>query len=162
MKNAGAERADAQKQEKDEWILRVLGVEISPVADDSSSQAAEDIVGIWWDAKDSINEQIEALRHAILNTGHPLAARACENGLAGFSGGALVRFQATVIECRNAVPDAAGQARKNMEKYAAALTKYVSYNPVLALLEKNPFGIRLTIRQDVTRAVNSILQQAKS
>jgi hypothetical protein len=82
--NSGAER------EKDEWLRRVLGMEVRNAANGGPGQSAPtDIVGIWWDAKDPVNEQLDALRHAILKTSHPLAARACENGLGGFSGGVL-------------------------------------------------------------------------
>jgi hypothetical protein len=149
-------------REKDEWLRRVLGVEIPHAANGSIAQSASgDVVGIWWDAKDSVNEQLDALRNAILKTGHPLAARACENGLGGFSGGVLARFQAAVIDCRNAAPDAKGRARQNLEKYAASLAQYISSNPILALLEKNPLGVRVTIRQDITQALTSILKQAE-
>lgn len=156
MKNSSADR------EKDEWLRRVLGAEIRNAANGGPGQSAPtDVVGIWWDAKDSVNEQLEALRHAILKTRHPLAARACENGLGGFSGGALARFQAAVIDCRNAAPDARGRARQDLKKCAASLAQYVSSNPVLALLEKNPLGVRVTIRQDIARALISILKQAE-
>jgi hypothetical protein len=146
---------------KDEWVSRVLGIALRPPASSSPDTAAPaDIVGIWWDAKDQINEQLEALRTAILQTGHPLAARACDNGLGGFSGGVLTRFQAAVIDCRNANPEATGAARRNLEPYAASLADYVSSNKILTLLEHNPLGVRVTIRQKVTDAVNSILKHA--
>jgi hypothetical protein len=150
----------ADKQAKDEWIRRVLGVDVSTGS--SLVDTGDDIVGLWWNAKDTINEQLEGLRHAILATEHPLAARACENGLGGFSGGVLVRFQASVIECGNAAPEAAKRAWQNIERDGAALTAFISSDPILSLLEKNPFGIHVTIREDVTRAVEAILKQAKA
>jgi hypothetical protein len=147
---------------KNEWVHRVLGLEISPAATASGAQPDHDIVGIWWKAKDLINDQLDALRHAILATEHPLAARACENGLGGFSGGVLVRFQTSLIACRNSAPDAAGPAWQDVRKSAAALTDAIAANPLLSVIEKNPFNIRVTIHEDVTAAVAAILLHAKA
>ena len=160
MDEAGAK--DGDRQARRDWIRRVLGAEIPILADGGDlARQDQDIVGIWWNARDSINEQIEALRHAILNTGHPLAVDACENGLAEFTGGVLVRFQAAVLECRNATPEALEQARQNVAAYGALLQTFIASSDTLPLIEDNPWGIQVTIRQDVGRAVAAILQHTK-
>src|SRR4051794_36963374 len=95
------------------WIARVLGISVPGKAPD-----VPDIVGLWRDAKDAIDTQIEGLRQAFLKTGHPLAQAACEKGLGAFSGGRLTAFQTAVIERRNAAPDKIAAAAAAL-KYAA-------------------------------------------
>jgi hypothetical protein len=147
------------------WIARVLSVTLPETAGVGDAQAnpaggGEDIVGLWWDTKDAVNAQIDALRHAFLATGHPLAQEACEKGLGAFTGGLLARFQAAVIEYRNASPSARTTAATKLKRYADQLAGFVLSNRMLAILEANPFGVRVTIRRDVPAVLAKILALA--
>jgi hypothetical protein len=123
---------------------------------DPSLVRGEDPVGIWWDAKDKVNEQIEKLRHVFLGTGHALAQAACEKGLGAFSGGMLTRFQAAIIDYNQAAVAARAGKSQQVRQLGDALTKYISGNATLSILENNPFGVPVTIRDDVLNAVGKI------
>jgi len=146
-----------------EWIERVLGVMLShpgDVQDGPAAMSDQDIMSIWWEAKDAMGQQIETLRRAFLATGHPQAQLACEKGLGAFSGGVLSRFQAAVIDRRNAPPSDKEVAAVKLERLASQLAGFVLGNRMLPMLEANPFGVDVTIRRDVPTAVARILALA--
>ncbi len=160
---AEAQRDPGLMAQRSAWVERVLGVMLShpsDVQDGPAGMSDQDIMSIWWEAKDAMGQQIEALRRAFLATGHPQAQLACEKGLGAFTGGVLSRFQAAVIDRRNAPPADKEAAAAKLERHASQLAGFVLGNRMLPLLEANPFGVDVTIRRDVPTAVARILALA--
>jgi hypothetical protein len=159
-------RASNERPRQDDWIRRVLGVQCAREEKSAKgpphgapSQSGSDPVGIWWDTKDRLNEQLEKLRHAFMNTEHPLAGAACEAGLGAFSAGILVRFQAALIDF-NTADDRDREARvEKVRQLGGELGNFVATNDMLPLLEANPFGVSVTVRADVLSAIERIVQE---
>jgi hypothetical protein len=159
-------RASNDRSRRDDWVRRVLGAEIAREGKSGTdqrygdlSQSSGDPVGIWWDAKDRLNDQLQKLRHAFMDTGHPLAGAACEAGLGEFYGGIIVSFQAALIDFNTAdAPDRAALAKK-VRQLGSELSKFVTTNDMLPLLEANPFGVSVTVRSDVLSAIQRIDQE---
>lgn len=140
---------------RDAWVARVLNVEL--LTQRQGTVAETDLAGIWWNTKETVNQQLEALRRAFLATGNPLAPAACEKGLGAFTGGTLTRFQAAIIDCRGTAPPADSKAAANLRTHGAKLSAYIQNSKMLPILERNPFGINLTLRRDIPAAVTKIL-----
>jgi hypothetical protein len=134
-----------------------IALDVTAAAPAPAPASGDDPVGIWWDTKDKVNEQIERLRHVFLATGHALAQAACEKGLGAFSGGMLTRFQAAIIDYNQAATTARPDKSQRVRQLGDALTKFISGNATLPILEKNPFGVPVTIRRDVLNAVDKIV-----
>jgi hypothetical protein len=153
---ADARTDDGSTELRHEWIKRVLSVDPTAAA---ASPTPADLVGLWWDAKDRVNAQIDDLRRVFMATEHPLATAACEAGLGAFSGGVLVRFQAALLNYKQASAAKRAAVGAQLGKVAADLRSFIADSAMLPLLEGNPFGVNVTIRPEVLRALDAILAQ---
>ena len=145
--------------EKAAQSIAALPAALDPAASPAGGAPTEsgaDPVGIWWDAKDRVNEQIEQLRRAFLETGHQLAAAACEKGLSAFSGGLLVRFQTALVDYNQAAGEMRAAKSQSVRKIGGALKAFVAQSATLSILEDNPFHVAVTIRGDIVGAVDTI------
>lgn len=160
VQNAGA---TSERALQDDWVLRVLGVETAQRESSAPEpthgalpQSGSDPLGVWRDAKDRVNDQLEKLRLAFMKTRHPLAGAACEAGLGGFSGGIFTTFQVALIEFNTADGrDRIARAEK-VRQLGGKLGKFIATSDMLPILEANPFGVRLTLRTDVLSAIERI------
>ncbi len=101
---------------------------------------------IWRDAKDQANVEIGQLQSALRGTRVPLFEKIADQGLNAITGRLQVGLQAALMD-------------GSKDKARAAVADFRSFlatNALLPLLEQNPFGVKVTLRTELPRALDAI------
>jgi len=140
------------REEQDAWVARVLGV--PPRARPGPARDARQLMGIWNGAKETVDEQIGKLQVAFREVEHPLGKAVADRGLTALTGRLVVGLQ---VALRNyaAVPDVGRDATALLGAIDGLMALLAS-EPVLSLLEENPFGVPVTIRTTLGTALHAM------
>jgi hypothetical protein len=151
----------ADTAEQRAWVSRVLGVALAPVATTAARTPATTqdtadrprLLPIWVEAKDSVDEQIEALRGVLAAQGRPGLRMIAEAGLPGVTAGASVGMMAALRELDAAPGSAKAQAK--LTAAAAAFRTFLA-GDVAAFLEEVPLGNGVKLRERFGQALDRI------
>ena len=136
--------------EQEEWIERVLGVK--PTLSENEDVASP--IAIWINAKDEIDHGLGMLAQELHRYGDARCDRVAEFGLYAITeDGETVGMTRALLEF-----DRAHGARREAVTKAlrAAVAQYRSSavtNPVIRLLDDNPFGVRLNLQNTLNAAL---------
>lgn len=108
---------------------------------------------VWRDARDTTGQQIGALQLFLKGTDLSLYEKIADAGLNGVTDGELTKMQAALMGfAMNPGEATAAKARKA----AANMRVFLNDNPVLPLLERNPFGVTVAVRATLGTALDRI------
>jgi hypothetical protein len=159
----------ALEDERREWVARVLGFAIprgtgAPaeiVVRPGAARAPPPIAyvsvqgrALWQDARDVVNDQVSALQGYLRTLDDPDLRQIADHGL-----GALTKRLGTELVVALIEVDAAPGAAPARERAVSAVTGYRQFlqqDPLVRLLEENPFGVPVTIRATLGRALDQI------
>lgn len=110
----------------------------------------------WPDALEEVNAQLSRLGKALRATGEPLGQQIADQGLSALTGRLRVGLQAALIDLESARPHQRAAAAGKARAAAQSMQRFLDSDPVLPLLESNPFGVMLTVRSRLTVALRAI------
>lgn len=115
----------------------------------------EPLLPIWRDAKDDAGEQLGKLQTTLRASKHPLLLRIADQGLNAVTGRLQTGLQAALMDYDRASPDDAG-AQAKVEAAVAEFRSFVQGSKLLPMLDANPFGVKLSLHADLSRALDEI------
>lgn len=133
------------------WIERVLGFKL----DEGVSR--KPLLPIWAAAKDEVDGQLNSLRSVLESYKHPDLHRIAEYGLYGVTERSTVALMAAL---RDADASAGNDAAR--QKLAGVITRYradLDENRGVQLIDRNPFGVSVGLRQRLGDALAEIERQ---
>ena len=142
----------AETDAGDAWVLRVLGLDVR-----ASSRSAVKTMPIWQDARDVAGEQSGTLQGVMRNSGMPLQ-RIADTGLNGFTQTRLVGMQVALMEFDQAQGEARRKAAGKAQAATQAMRQFLQTSPIPRLLDENPFGIPVSLRDGLTAALDRVEQ----
>lgn len=136
------------------WIKRVLGTEF-PVR--AAAKQVPPLMPIWRDAKEAVDAGIGKLQDALRAEDDEDLQVIVDFGLFGIGKQENVRLMAALLDA-----DKAGTAGA-LAKVVDAVEDYQAFleaSPVVALLERNPFGVAVPMRRTLGGALAEIARHA--
>jgi hypothetical protein len=134
------------------WVLRVLRVD---PASGGKNTPQNGYLAVWRDAKDSVDTALGTLSKRLRTTGDPDLERIAEYGLYGASEGENVALMAALRE-------AEADPKKGAEALAKAIEDYRDFlaeSEAITLIDKNPFGVAITMRATLGAALDELEQR---
>lgn len=143
--------ADAAQQA---WVLRVLGIggEATP------GGPRPKLLPIWMEAKETVDAGIDKLQSALRAEADEDLEQIAEFGLFGASEGENVRLMVALREADGGNP-------KGLEKVLDAVEDYEAFldgAPIIDLIEDNPFGVKVPLRQTLGAALKELRSLASA
>jgi hypothetical protein len=136
------------------WIKRVLGVEIPMLA---AAKQVPPLMPIWRDAKEEVDAEIGKLQNALRAEEDEDLQVIVDFGLFGIGKQENVRLMAALLDADKAgTPDALAKVADAVEQYQA----FLAASPAVGLLERNPFGVPVPMRQTLGGALAEIAKHA--
>jgi len=112
---------------------------------------------IWLAAKDEIDDQLGKLQLALRAFKEPRLERIAEMGLHGITDKRQVSLVTAINEFESAPPAGRqGPARDKLLSAVKSFAEFVATDPIVALCDKNPFGIPVAIRGTLGKALGDI------
>ncbi len=139
------------------WIERVLGVSPKSGASDEAS-AGKSALAEWLRAKESVDAGISQLQEALRESGHPLLERISDQSLGAITKRLQVGLHVALVELDRANAAGRPKAEANVRRMMAEFDTFLGTNPVVPLLEQNPFGVKLAIASPLRGAMETIRQ----
>ncbi len=140
--------------------LKVLAQALKTPA--AAEAPGEDVMAIWQAAKEDVDRGISELQAALRSQNHPVLAQIADAGLAGVTGGNQTALMKALFEMNAATGDARKKASQALLAQVAAYGKFLKEDPVIALVEENPFGISAPVRAPLGNALRQIAGIAKA
>lgn len=134
---------------------QMAGVPAKPGA---STAGGAKTLPIWAAAKEKVGAQIAALQSSLRATKDPLLLAIADTGLHGLTQRLQVGLQVAAMEFDAAAADGRAKLRPRLQGAIGELRSFVQSHPALPLLEKNPFGVQVTIRDSLSAALDAIEQ----
>lgn len=111
---------------------------------------------VWQKARDKAGAQISQLQSALRETGHPLLVRIADQGLNGITGRLQVGLQTALMEFDAATVGKRRRQRDEALQAVADFKKFLVDDKGLPLLGVNPFGVTVTLREDLAEAMTTL------
>jgi len=134
---------------KNGWVVRVLGVALAEGGVDLK-QAAE----AWRAASEAVDGQIAALQAALRQDGDEDLAEIAEFGLNAITGGYKVRFMAALMEAEGGSP----KARATLAEIIPGFRQHLDSDERVEACDENPFGVAMSVRATLIRALDRLAQ----
>lgn len=122
----------------------------------STGAPVGDPMMIWQGAKEIVDHGITALQRALGNATDPNLKRIAEYGLNGATGRNQTAMMVALMGFKSATGSAKADAVQTLLKRAREYRQFLTSNPVIALCEGNPFGVAVTIKAPLLRALDDI------
>lgn len=129
-------------------------------APDASS--SEDVLEIWRDAKETVDEGISKLQDLLRGQDHPVLARIADMGLNGVTEGNQTALVKALFEFNAATGADKSKRSKDLQAQVGAYAEFLSSSPIVALVEDNPMGIAVPIRATLGSALRKISSTCKA
>ncbi|KIC35248.1 hypothetical protein [Leisingera sp. ANG-M7] len=140
--------------------LKALAQALDAAAEAKAPQA--DVMAIWQAAKEEADRGISELQAALRSQNHPVLAQIADAGLAGATDGNQTALMKALFEMKSATGDARKRAAQALLAQVTAYGKFLKDDPVIALVEDNPFGISAPVRAPLGSALRQIAGIAKA
>ena len=121
-----------------------------------------DVLEIWRDAKESVDEGITKLQAKLRDNDDPTLSRIADLGLNGVTEGNQTALAKALFEFKAASGADKAKCAKALESQVATYAKFLASDPVLDLVENNPFGVSLPLRSTLGTALRQIAQACKA
>lgn len=124
--------------------------------EDRSSVRAAELLAIWRNAKESTDGDIAALQSKLKSSGHPDLERVAELGLNGVTEGNQVAMIKCLMDFGSAGPEKLSDAKASVLTQLDAYRAFLAKSKKLALIEDNPFGVKVSVRARLNGALDEI------
>ncbi|HSU05843.1 MAG TPA: hypothetical protein VLI93_09740 [Acetobacteraceae bacterium] len=137
------------------WVLRVLGVAVGGAAANSSAPARSpgELLPLWSEAKEATDKGIEQLQHALRGLDDPDFQKIAEYGLNGATTGQSTNL---IVALREMDSAATPRNRAKLQGAVQAFREFLDGSPIVHLLEDNPFGVVVPIRDSLGPVLDEI------
>lgn len=116
----------------------------------------EDAMTVWRDAKESVDVSISALQNVLKGIDDPDLQRIADAGLNGITDGLQSKLMAALFDFNSARGEARVKAGQVLVSRAGDLRKLIEGDPIIALCEDNPFGVKVAIRAPLSAALTRL------
>ncbi len=127
-----------------------------------TDQPAMDPMEIWQAAKEGVDRGVSGLQDALKSQNHPVLAQIADAGLAGVTDGNQTALMKALFEMKSATGDARKKAAQALLAQIAAYLKFLKDDPVIAMVEDNPFGVKAPVKTPLTNALRQMAEIAKA
>lgn len=132
------------------------------VAAAGTTEVESDPQAIWRAAKEQVDTGISQLQARLKGYKDPVMDRIAEFGLNGITEGQQTALNAALFDFNKASGAARIAAAQALDKQAESYRSFVASNRVMLLVEKNPFGVALPIRKELSAALDQIRSLAQA
>ena len=141
----------SRSKEKDEWIVRALGVQM-PSNGSGPFQTLAEAAQAWRDASETVDGQIGALQNVLRASGDEELREIGEYGLNAVTGNFKVRLMAALLgaESGNA------EDRKKLSAIVTGLRQHLASDERVEACDENPFGVAVSIRTTLIPALDRL------
>ena len=130
----------------------------------SAQQApSQDLLPVWRDAKDSVDQQLEQFRTALLKTGDDYLTKIAQGGVEPLlvgPGREYVALQAALMELQKATGETRSQAAQKLLGLVQSYKTYVEGNQFIDVCDKNRLCGPMTIRSTLSYALSELEKSA--
>jgi hypothetical protein len=152
---------DIQKAFVETYILQTASPADAQAASEASvSPTKKDVLAIWRSAKESTDEGISALQIALKGFGHTDLDQIADKGLNGMTEGNQVAMIKALMEYEAADASKAADAAAKLLRQVDSYLGFLDRSELVALAEKNPFGVQVSIKKPLSTALHRIAQAA--
>jgi hypothetical protein len=137
------------------FVARFI-LEKPPESPDRPAAQGDDPLAIWQAAKERTDAGISALQVAMKSYRHPDLDNLADKGLNGVTGGNQVAMMRALMTYRSAAEADRAQAADALLKQVETYSSFIQGDRVIALCERNPFGVEVAIRAPLTAALDRI------
>ena len=140
--------------------LKALIAALDAPAEAEQTQA--DPMEIWQAAKEDVDRGVSSLQDALKAQNHPVLAQIADAGLAGATDGNQTALMKALFEMKSATGDARKAAAQALLAQIAAYLKFLKDDPVITMVEDNPFGVSVPVKAPLTAALRQMADIAKA
>ncbi|MFY0309550.1 hypothetical protein ACFMBG_06595 [Leisingera sp. D0M16] len=140
--------------------LKALIAALDTPAEAEKPQA--DPMEIWQAAKEDVDRGVSSLQDALRAQNHPVLAQIADAGLAGATDGNQTALMKALFEMKSATGDARKTAAQALLAQIAAYLKFLKDDPVITMVEDNPFGVSVPVKAPLTAALRQMADIAKA
>lgn len=140
--------------------LKTLIAALDAPAEAEQTQA--DPMEIWQAAKEDVDRGVSSLQDTLKAQNHPVLAQIADAGLAGVTDGNQTALMKALFEMKSATGDARKTAAQALLAQIAAYLKFLKDDPVIAMVEENPFGVSVPVKAPLTAALRQMADIAKA
>ncbi|MBV8913848.1 MAG: hypothetical protein JOZ05_12510 [Acetobacteraceae bacterium] len=143
--------------EHDEWVAKVFGLTVpSGTSQGQRGNHARPTLDIWREAKDVVDDQIGRIQGALRATEIDGALALADGGLGRITNNLQTRLIAALIDFDRSRGAEQAQTAAKVRSVLGPLANVVAKDPLLAVLEENPFGVAVSIRATLAAAFSEI------
>ncbi|UWQ26014.1 hypothetical protein K3553_06030 [Leisingera aquaemixtae] len=140
--------------------LKALIKALDAPAEAEAPQA--DVMEIWQAAKEDVDRGVSELQAALRSQNHPVLAQIADAGLAGVTDGNQTALMKALFEMKAATGEARKAAAQALLAQIAAYLKFLRNDPVITMVEDNPFGVSVPVKAPLTSALRQMADIAKA
>jgi hypothetical protein len=151
-------QANAILDQLDQLTKQALAAAASPAPSHAGPEVnvPTKTLEIWQQAKEAVGSQILNLQAALRQTKEPKFLRIADLGMNGITKRLQVGLHVALMEFDQASGAARAKARGKAEALVADFQKFLQSNPEVQLVDENPFGVAVTIRESLGKALDGI------
>ena len=124
--------------------------------DGGGSSPKADPMIVWRDAKEAVDVSIGALQSTLRGIDDPDLKRIADVGLNGITDGLQTRLMAALFDYNKSSGEGRAKAAAVLRTRAGELRKMIEGDPIIALCEDNPFGVKVAIRGPLGAALTEL------
>ncbi|UWQ46938.1 hypothetical protein [Leisingera aquaemixtae] len=140
--------------------LKALIKALDAPAEAEAPQA--DVMEIWQAAKEDVDRGVSELQAALRSQNHPVLAQIADAGLTGVTDGNQTALMKALFEMKSATGEARKAAAQALLAQIAAYLKFLKNDPVITMVEDNPFGVSVPVKAPLTSALRQMADIAKA
>jgi hypothetical protein len=133
-----------------------------PEAAPAEPAAVVDVLGIWREAKESVDDGISKLQSALRGYGVPALERIAEFGLNGVTEGNQTALAKALFDFRAATGADRPRFASALAAQVGTYAQFLSSDPVIELVENNPCGVAVPLRATLGGALREIAKACKA
>jgi hypothetical protein len=145
---------DAASQE---WVKRVLGIDLPGAAQGGAVKRGAPLMPIWLAAKEEVDTGIGKLQDALRQSDDEDLHAIAEFGLYGATRGQTVQLMAALTDAdKSHSPEALAKVVNAVDDFR----DFLDGAPIVDLIENNPFGVAVPMRQTLGAALAELARHA--
>lgn len=128
-----------------------------------AAAATQDLLPVWRDAKDSVDQQLEQFRGALLKTGDPYLTKIAQGGIETFVAGPgkeFVTLQTKLLDLKNATGEAQSKAAQKLLSAVESYRQFIAGNPFVKVCDTNRICGPLNVESTLTAALDELARSA--
>lgn len=141
---------------REAWVERVLGVTRRKPGPGPAPQRRIDRRGIWRDAKEAVDDGLNALASELRSYDNPDLERIADLGLFALGKGENVALAKALIEYESAGDDRRPRAGAQLRQAIAGYRAVITGHPAVRQIDNNPFGVTVAMAATLGSALDQI------